>query len=629
MFPLSLRALSIIASAGTLNAALSRRSTLTPDLGGLAANITGEDQTFDFVVIGAGTAGIPVAYRLSEDPSVTVALIEAGQFYEYDNSPLSSTPFGDLFGVGTSASEIDPSIDWGFMTVPVPGVNDRSVHFARGKTLGGTSARNFMIYQRPTKGTLQQWADDVGDQSYTWDNFLPYFEKSIKFTPPDQSVRAANATADYDASVFTPAGGPHQVSYPKYAQPLSSYMPDGFNEIGIPPTKDFNSGTLNGSQYAAATIDPNGSFRASSQETFLTAAAGRSNLKVFDLTMAKKILFNNKTAVGVQVNSTGFPLFNLNATKEVILSAGVLQSPQLLMVSGVGPKATLDTFEIPIVYQNENVGQNMWDHVGAAVSYQIITDSATRVVNDLQYQQEVLTEWQVNGTGPLSNMNNDFLAWENVPADLRQNFSSDVLQALESFPSDWPELEYMVAAGFTGDWVAPDQNQPSSGNYASITAGLVAPLSRGNVTIASADANDHPVFNPNWLDHPADQAVIVAGYKRVRQLFASASVQKIVDGPEYYPGTDIATDAEILDQIKRTCMTVWHASVTCKMGKASDSLSVVDPQARVIGVQNLRVVDASAFPLLPPGHPQSVIYALAEKIADDIKATWHLNLLPL
>ena len=135
-------------------------------------------------------------------------------------------------------------------------------------------------------------------------------------------------------------------------------MPDGFNEIGIPPTKDFNSGTLSGSQYAAATIDPNGSFRASSQETFLTAAAGRSNLKVFDLTMAKRILFDqNKNAVGVQVNSTGFPLFNINATKEVILSAGVLQSPQLLMVSGVGPKATLDTFKIPIIYQNENVGQ--------------------------------------------------------------------------------------------------------------------------------------------------------------------------------------------------------------------------------------------------------------------------------
>ncbi|KAF5366691.1 hypothetical protein D9757_013583 [Collybiopsis confluens] len=626
MFSLSLRALTIVVSVGVLNAALTPRSSLSPTLGGLDANITGEDRTFDFVVIGAGTAGIPIAYRLSEDPSVTVALIEAGQFYEYFNAPLSSTPFGDLFGVGTEASEVNSNVDWGFITAPFPGANNRDIHYARGKALGGSSARNFMIYQRPTKASLQMWADDVDDQSYNWENFLPYFQKSVDFTPPDLSVRAANATAGFNPEAFSSYGGPLQVSFPKYAQPFSSFMPGGFADIGVNSTEDFNSGSLMGAQYTPGTIDPNGSFRASSQETFLTAAAARTNLEVFDMTMAKKIIFDDqKNAIGVQVNATGFPLFTINATKEIILSAGALQSPQLLMVSGVGPQATLEALDIPVIHANENVGQNMWDHVLAAITYPISTDSAARIVNDAQYQADSLVEWQTNGTGPFSNMNSDFLAWENVPENMRQNFTSDVLKALEFFPSDWPEVEYLVAAGFLGDWSSPVTEQPSSGNWGSAATGVVAPLSRGNVTIVSADVNDLPIINPNWLDHPADQAVIVAGYKRMRQLFASETVQKVVTGAEFYPGSNVSTDDEILTQIKNSSMTIWHASVTCKMGKSNDTTAVVDPHASVIGVQNLRVVDASSFAILPPGHPQSVVYALAEKISDDIKSTWSLQ----
>ncbi|KIK67014.1 hypothetical protein GYMLUDRAFT_37045 [Collybiopsis luxurians FD-317 M1] len=623
MFLLGFRALSILVSANFFNTALACRDI---GLGALAPDITGQDQQFDFVVIGGGTAGITIAARLAEDSSATVALIEAGTFYELHNAPFSSAPFTDLLATGADASEIDPVTDWGFITTPQAGADNRPLHYVRGKALGGSSARNFMIYQRPTKQSLQMWADEVDDQSYNWDNFLPYFKKSVKFTPPNSQLRAENASAQYEISAFEAGGGPLHVSYPNYAQPFSSYMESAFNEIGIDTIKDFNSGSLLGTQWSAATIDPNGEVRASSEEAFLPASANRTNFKVFDSTMAKKILFDDqKKAVGVEVNVNGSSPFTLKANKEVIVSAGVFQSPQMLMVSGIGPKATLEKFGIKVIVDNPNVGQNMWDHVFSGPGYSIAVESITRMITDPEYQKAAFIAYQMNATGPFTSNNADYLAWEKIPHDLRQTFSGDVLEDLDYFPSDWPELEYLVCPGYIGDWTAPDQKQPATGGYATIGAAIVSPLSRGNVTIASADTNDLPIVDPNFLAHPSDQALIVAGYKRVRQLFASSAVRDIIIGDEYFPGSQYATDEDIYTQIKKSLMTVWHASCTCKMGRVDDPKAVIDSQARVLGVQGLRVVDASSFPLLPPGHPQSVVYALAEKIADDIKSAHCVN----
>ncbi|KAF5389347.1 hypothetical protein D9757_004364 [Collybiopsis confluens] len=587
-------------------------------LGKLAPEITGQDQQFDFVVVGGGTAGIAIAARLAEDSSVTVALVEAGTFYELNNAPISSTPFADILGLGADNSEIDPAIDWGIMTTPQAAANLRPLHYAR--------ARNFMIYQRPTKQSLQMWADEVDDQSYSWENFIPYFKKSVKFTPPNSQLRAANASVQYEPSAFEPEGGPLHVTYPNYAQPFASYMEGGFNEIGINTTKDFNSGSLLGAQWTAASINPNGAIRSSSEEAFLSASVNRTNFKVFDSTMAKKILFDDaKNAVGVEVNVTGYPPFTLKASKEIIVSAGAFQSPQMLMVSGVGPKGTLEKLGIDVIVDNPNVGQNMWDHVFAGPGYSIAVDSITRMINDPEYQMAAFVEYQQTESGPFSSNNADYVAWEKIPHDLRQTFPATVLENLEYFPPDWPEIEYVVCPGYIGDFTAPGQKQPNIGNYASIGAAVVSPLSRGSITIASADTNDLPIVDPNFLAHPSDRALIVAGYKRVRQLFASSVVKEIVIGDEFYPGLQYATDEEVYEQIKQSLMPVWHAAGTCKMGRPDDPKAVIDTQARVLGVQRLRVVDASSFPLLPPGHPQSVIYALAEKIAEDIKSSHCTN----
>lgn len=573
---------------------------------------------FDYIIIGGGTAGLAMAERLSEEPSTTVAVIEAGTFYQVEEPLLASTPAGDVVFVGSSTLDQDPLVDWSFVTEPQAGANGRQIHYARGKCLGGSSALNFMIYQRGSAGSYQAWADAVGDDSYTFDNLLPYFKKSVQFTPPSDS-RAPNASAEYNAAAFDPSGGPLDVSYANYAGPFSSWIEQGLGAIGIQDAEDFNSGSLLGKQYCSSTINPSNEHRESSQTSFvefLNTTGPRANMQVYSLTMANKILFDdNKQATGVDTSAG-----TITANKEVILSAGAFQSPQLLMLSGIGPAATLSQFNIPVIADRPGVGQNMTDHIFMGPAYRVNVQTFTRLANDLLYTTaQFATDYTFLKQGPLTNPVCDYLGWEKAPRDM---ISSEAAAALSQFPADWPEIEYLSAPGYVGDFSSLFTSQPKDGyQYATILEALVAPLSRGNVTLASADASDLPLINPNWLTDPTDQSVAVAGYKRVRQAFASSAMAPVLADPtEYYPGPAVQSDDQILDAIRDSLMTVWHASCTCRMGKADDPNAVVDSNANVIGVKGLRVVDASSFALLPPGHPQSTVYMLAEKIAAQIMA---------
>ncbi|KAF2231595.1 GMC oxidoreductase [Viridothelium virens] len=592
-------------------------------LSGILAGLqgaVGQNASFDYVVVGGGTGGLAIAKRLAEDPQTTVAVIEAGSLYEVTSPLIASTPGGDVLFCGSDAQDNNPLIDWSFFTQPQKGGNGRTTHYARGKCLGGSSARNFMIYQRGTVDSYQKWADQVGDQSYTWDNLQQYFKKSVAFTPPNTAKRASNASAQYNPSAFSPTAGPLSVSYANYAQPFSSYIQGSFSEIGIPTVEDFNSGSLLGAQYCSSTINPSNENRDSSQTSFLDAASAYSNLKVYTASVGEKILFDgNKTATGVRASSAGVP-FILSANKEVIVSAGAFQSPQVLMLSGVGPAAQLQSLGIPVVADRPGVGENLTDHVFFGPSYPVQVDTLTKLANDDVYTAAQLTNFTTFQEGPFTNPVADFLGWEKVPQSMRSNFSAQTQAALAQFPADWPEIEYISASGYVGDFGDLFMDQPKDGRqYATILGTLVAPLSRGTVTLSSTSAADLPLIDPNWLTDPTDQAVAIAAYKRVRAAFASKFMQQIVIGDEYFPGKAVQSDADILNTIANTVQTVWHASVTCRMGSVDDPNAVVDSKARVIGVQGVRVVDASAFALLPPGHPQSTIYMLAEKIADDIK----------
>ncbi|KAH8624820.1 Dehydrogenase [Alternaria alternata] len=448
-----------------------------------------------------------------------------------------------------------------------------------------------MIYQRGDRGSYQRWADQVGDDSYTFDNLMPYFKKSVKFTPPNTQLRASNGSAEYVASAFDASGGPLDVSYANYAGPFSSYMEGGLNGIGIPTRPDFNSGELMGAQYCSSTITPGNQKRASSQTAFLEAAKNRPNLKVYSLTRAEKIIFNSeKRATGVQLPFGSI----LTAKREVILSAGAFQSPQLLMVSGVGPAAQLKKFNIPIIADRRGVGQNMQDHIFFGPTYRYKVQTLTKLANDLLYVgAQFAFDYGLLKKGPLTNPVCDFLGWEKAPRNL---ITSEAAAVLDQYPPSWPDIEYLSAPGYIGDFSNLFATQPKDGyQYASILGAIVAPLSRGSVTITSSSTAQLPLIDPGWLTDPTDQSVAIAIYKRTRQAFATDAMKRgLADTNEYFPGPNVQTDEQILNTIRNT------------MGKVDDPDAVVDSKARVIGVTGLRVVDASSFALLPPGHPQAL-----------------------
>ena len=526
-----------------------------------------------------------------------------------------------------NASNATWSLQWARLiagNVEQGGAN-RRVHYARGKTLGGSSARNYFVYHRPSKGSLQEWADVTGDQSYTWDNFLPFYVKSCNYTSFNQSLYNSTILPQ-DPGVFDAAGGPLQVSFSNYADAFGTWAQKAFTGVGMHVLNGLNAGVLNGSAYSTLTIDPRDGYRSSSESSFLQAALQNGTAPViYKNSLARKILFNGTTATGVLVTtagSYGIPdlNFTLTARKEVILSAGVFQSPHLLMVSGIGPQATLQQHGIQVIKNLAGVGQNMWDHVlfGANRRVNVLTASAS--LNNPVIAAKGVAQFRANGSGALAAFGAGYYGWEKIPAPYRSNLSSTALAALATFPSDWPELEWLPISAYLGYQTNRQTEDPRDGyNYATINPGLIAPLSRGNVTISSADMTDPPILNPNWLSDPTDQELAVESFKRSREIWSVLERNNVTVGTdEYLPGLNVTSDADILTYIQKSFMTIYHAAATCKMGRPNDTMAVIDGRARVYGTQNLRVVDASSFPFLPPGHPQSTIYALAEKIAADI-----------
>ncbi|KAH7014285.1 uncharacterized protein B0I36DRAFT_425772 [Microdochium trichocladiopsis] len=595
---------------------------------GAVKGVLGVQQTFDYVVVGGGTAGNAMGVRLAE-AGFSVAIIEAGLFYELGKPVLGTTPTGAFFGVGTNPLDTFPTVDWGFITEPQAGANGRQIHYAQGRCIGGTSALNFMVHHRAPAGAYDKWADAVGDDSYKLSNWLSFFKKSVTFTGPNNDVRFANVTTAWDPSAFAAAGqgGPVQVTYTNYVSAFATWLEQAFNSLGFAHNTEFNNGKLLGQFYAQATIRNKDQTRSSSASYVYSAMSSSSpaknTLKVFTQTLARQVLFDsNKKATGVKVSLLGaLPTYTITARKEVILSAGSFKSPQLLMVSGVGPAATLAEHGIPVVSQLEGVGQNMWDHIMFGPSYVVSLPTLDQTVSDPAILTKALLDYTLNARGPLTSNVADLLAWEKLPEKYRALWTAATRSALAEFPDDWPEVEHISSNGYIGDFGWPAVERPHDGkNYATDLGAMVAPLSRGNVTITSRDTLTQPKINPNWLTHPADQELAVSWYRRIREVWDTPAMRSIrpEGDKEFFPGREYQTDAQILDVIRDSLVTVWHPACTNKMGKSDDPMAVVDSRARVYGVSGLRVVDASAFPILPPGHPQTTIYALAEKIAADI-----------
>lgn len=476
-----------------------------------------------------------------------------------------------------------------------------------------------MAYQRATVDSLQRWADEVGDQSWNYVNTDQYYKKSLNFTQPDETKRGANATPAYNFDSLN-EGQPLDVTFSNYPQAFSTWVAKSLAALGLAPINGFTSGKLIGQSWLMATINHTTGERESSETAFLRPVLGRPNLSIYIDTLAKRITFNGTTATGVQVTTEDFPYY-LTAKREVIVSAGAFQSPQLLMVSGIGPSSILQPLGLPVIADLPGVGRNMWDHAFFGPSYRVnVTTASSLSYGDGLFQANELFDTQQAGF--LASPGGDYGAYEKLPLNYRSALSSKAQQALSTFPPDWPELEFLTAPAYFGYQQNSALEAPQDGyQYATLTAALVAPLSRGNVSISSPDTADAPLINPNWLLDSTDAEVAVAAYKRVREIMARPEIAPVLLGPEYFPGLNVSTDAQILDLVRKSFNTVFHATSTNKMGCANDTMAVVDATGKVYGgVEGLRVIDASVMPFLPPGLPQGTVYMVAEKLADAVKA---------
>ncbi|KAI0442992.1 glucose-methanol-choline oxidoreductase [Xylaria telfairii] len=589
---------------------------------GSSFGIPGFDATYDYIVVGGGNAGLTIASRLVEQGAGSVAVVEAGTFYELSNGNHSQIPGFTYDYIGRSVKDWQPLADWGYVTTPQPAAYGAPLHYPRGKMLGGCSARNFMVYHRSTAGAYKKWAEQVGDESYTFDNLLPYFEKSLNFTPPNNQLRAQNATPDFDVSALGTGNGPVSLSFPNWAYAFPTWAVKAFTQIGIRPlVEGFQNGRLLGHAWTMFTIDATTMLRSSSETAFVRF--NDPNYSLYPLTLATKVLFDNsKRATGVEVETLGAK-YTLSARKEVILSAGAINSPQLLQLSGVGDANLLRSLNIPVVADLPGVGKNMQDHIffGITRGINAITTSS---LGDPAFAAEQNRLFQESATGLLTSSTADLLAWEKLPNKTRaETFSKRTSKILaKEYPADWPELEYIALSGYIGNNSVPSLADPHDGTaYAAIDIVLQTPRSRGSVTITSADATVPPAIDPAYLTDRADIEVCIGAFKRAREFWASSALDGFLVGDEAYPGSDVVTDDDIEAAIRGMFQTIYHGSCTCAMGKPGTPNAVIDTKARVYGVHGLRVVDASSFPFLPPGHPQSIVYALAEKIACDISGS--------
>ncbi len=554
--------------------------------------------TFDFIIVGAGTAGCLLANRLSADATKRVLLIEAGRKDDYHWIHI---PVGYLYCIG------NPRTDWLYSTEPEAGLNGRALRYPRGKTLGGCSSINGMIYMRGQARDYDQWARITGDEAWAWDQALPYFklhEDHYKGASAAHGARGVlpkllqDTSQDY-AKVLRHrnAGGEWRVEKQRLRWDVLDAFAQAAQQAGIAPTDDFNGGTNEGVGYFE--VNQRAGWRWSTAKAFLRPTCyGRPNFEMWTAAQVAKLQFETRPdgslrCSGVEVWAN-HEMITATATTEVILSAGSIGSPQILQLSGVGPGALLQQHGIAVANDAPGVGANLQDHLQIRSVYKVqgVTTLNTQA-STLWGKAKIALEYALKRTGPMSMS----------PSQLGAFTRSDPAQP-------YPNIEYHVQP------LSLDAFGEPLHSFNAFTASVcnLNPTSRGTVQIKSARFEDAPAIAPNYLSTDADRKVAADSLRLTRIIVGQPALAKY-QPIEWKPGVQYQSDADLARLAGDIATTIFHPIGTTKMGTADDPMAVVDSRLRVRGIAGLRVVDAGVMPVITSGNTNSPALMIAEKAA--------------